>query len=42
MVAEDATVVRVSVAGVKVPPLTVRSIVPGVMVDWMTISAFPR
>jgi hypothetical protein len=38
----DATVVMARLAGVKVPELTVRLIVPGSMVDWMTISALPR
>jgi hypothetical protein len=39
---EDATVVMVRSAGVRVPELTVRLIVPGFMFDWTTMSAFPR
>jgi hypothetical protein len=35
-------VVIVTSAKVRVPELTVSLIVPGSMVDWMTMSALPR
>jgi hypothetical protein len=39
---DEAMVVIVTSAGVRVPELTVSLIVPGSMVDWMTMSALPR
>jgi hypothetical protein len=39
---DEATVVIVTSAKVRVPELTVSLIVPGSMVDWMTMSALPR